>query len=63
MDPLAENLWQLQFPLKLLGANMQRHVSVVRLGSGEVDIHSTGPFTEEDVSGISALGRVGTGQN
>ena len=59
MDHLAENLWQLQFPLKFLGANAQRHVTVIRLGSGEVVIHSTGPFTKENVDEISALGRVG----
>lgn len=59
MDHLAENLWQLQFPLKLLGANMQRHVTIIRLRSGEVVVHSTAPFTPPDVAAISALGRVG----
>ncbi len=59
MDHLADNLWQLQFPLKLLGANMQRHVTVIRLHSGEMVVHSTGPFTPPDVAAISALGRVG----
>ena len=59
MEPLAENLWQLQFPLKLLGANMQRHVTVIRLRSGAVVVHSTGPFAPADVAAISALGRVG----
>lgn len=38
---------------------MQRHVAVIRLGSGEVVVHSTGPFAKEDVDEISALGRVG----
>ncbi len=59
MEQLAENLWQLQFPLKLLGANMQRHVTVIRLGSGAVVVHSTGPFGPADVAAISAFGRVG----
>lgn len=59
MENLAENLWQLQFPLTLLGANMQRHVTVIRLSSGAVVIHSTGPFAPADVAAISALGRVG----
>ncbi len=59
MEPLAENLWQLPFPLKLLGANMQRHVAVIRLRSGAVVVHSTGPFAPADVAAISALGRVG----
>ena len=45
MQQLAENLWHLQFPLKVLGANVQRHVAVVRLESGEIVVHSTAPFT------------------
>ena len=59
MERLAENLWHLQYPLRLLGANMQRHVVVIRLGSGEVVVHSTGPFTPADVAAIISLGHVG----
>ncbi len=59
MDQLAENLWQLQFPLKVLGANIQRNVTLIRLRSGAVVVHSTGPFSPTDVAAISALGRVG----
>ncbi len=58
MESLAENLWHLQFPLKLLGANMQRHVAVIRLRSGEIVVHSTGPFSPEDVEDIAGLGPV-----
>ncbi len=59
MEKIAENLWHLQYPLRLLGANMQRHVVVVRLATGEIVVHSTGPFTPADVAAVSALGRVG----
>ena len=59
MQPLAENLWHLQYTLKLLGADMQRHVAVMRLSSGQVVVHSTGPFSSQDVAGINALGPVG----
>lgn len=59
MQPIAENLWHLQYPLKLLGADLQRHVTVMRLASGQVVIHSTGPFTPQDVADINALGPVG----
>ena len=59
MEQVAENLWSLQFPLRLLGANMQRHVTIIRLESGAVVVHSTGPFTKADVDAVSALGRVG----
>ena len=58
MQPLAENLWHLQYPLKLLGADMQRHVAILRLSSGQVAIHSTGPFTPRDIADINALGPV-----
>ncbi len=56
MKQLAENLWLLRYPLTLLGADLNRNVTVMRLGSGELVIHSTGPFTPEDVAAISALG-------
>ena len=59
MDQLAENVWHLQYPLKLLGADMQRHVAVMRLCSGQVVVHSTGPFTPQEIAGINALGPVG----
>ena len=59
MEQLAENLWHLQYTLKLLGADMQRHVAVMRLSSGQAVIHSTGPFTSQDIADINALGPVG----
>ena len=59
MKPLAENLWVLPYPLRLLGADFRRMVTVVRLGSGQLAIHSTGPFTAAEVAAISGLGRPG----
>ena len=59
MEQLTDNLWHLQYTLKLLGADMQRHVAVMRLASGQLVIHSTGPFTPQDVADINALGPVG----
>lgn len=59
MTPLAENLWVLPYPLRLLGADFRRMVTVVRLRSGELVIHSTGPFTSGDVATISRLGKPG----
>ncbi|WP_395753620.1 hypothetical protein [Prosthecobacter sp.] len=57
--PLAENVWLMGYPLKLLGADLRRNVTVIRLRSGKVVIHSTGPFSAEDVAGIRALGEPG----
>lgn len=59
MKPIAENLWMLTYPLKMLGADLQRNVTVIRLRSGRLVIHSTGPFAPEDVAGIRALGEPG----
>ncbi len=57
--PIAENLWLLAYPLKMLGADLRRNVTVIRLRSGKLVIHSTGPFTPEDVAAIRALGEPG----
>lgn len=56
MHPLAENLWLLPYPLRMLGADLRRNVAVIRLRSGDLVIHSTGPFTPEDAAAVRALG-------
>ncbi len=58
-QPLAENLWLLTYPLKMLGADLRRNVTLIRLRSGKVVIHSTAPFSPEDVAAIRALGEAG----
>ena len=57
MKTIGENLWLLTYPLKRLGADLQRHVSVIRLAAGEIVLHSSAPFTPEDIAEISALGQ------
>ena len=59
MNSVAENLWTLQYPLTILGAHVNRTVTVIRLSSGKLVIHSTGPFSPEDVAAIHALGEPG----
>ncbi len=56
---LAENLWLLAYPLKMLGADLRCNVTLIRLRSGKMIIHSTAPFSPEDVSAIRALGEPG----
>ena len=56
MKQLADNLWFLQYELSLLGADLHRNVTVMRLASGDLVIHSTGPFTAQDVAAIRAEG-------
>ena len=58
-QPLAENLWLLAYPLKMLGADSRRNVTLIRLRSGKLVIHSTAPFSPEDVAAIRNLGEPG----
>jgi hypothetical protein len=57
MKEVAENLWVLPYSLRLFGGDLRRVVTIVRLRSGALVIHSTGPFTPEDVAGIVRLGK------
>jgi hypothetical protein len=43
----------------MLGADLRRNVTLVRLRSGKLLIHSTAPFLAEDVAAIHALGEPG----
>jgi hypothetical protein len=56
MQSLAENLWIQSFPFSMLGGHQGRVVTVLRLVSGNLIIHSTAPFTAADVAEIEALG-------
>jgi hypothetical protein len=56
---LDENLWLLSFPLKLLGLDLRRNVTVIRLNSGKLVIHSSAPFSAQDIEEIAALGQPG----
>lgn len=53
---LAPDLWMMTFPLVVLGIDLQRNVTILRLSSGKLLIHSTAPFNELDVSMIRELG-------
>jgi hypothetical protein len=57
LQKLAENLWSISYPLKLLGADIRKNVTVIRLQSGRLLIHSSGPFTPSDQTAIRALGQ------
>jgi hypothetical protein len=59
MQPVAENIWMKRFPLSFLGGKQGRVVTVIRLATKELIIHSTGPFTRTDVAEIEALGKAG----
>lgn len=59
LQPIAENLWLQHFPLSVLGTQHGRNVTVIRLSSGKVVVHSMAPFTADDVEEIRALGPTG----
>lgn len=59
LQPVCENLWLMAYPLRMLGSDLRRNVTIIRLQSGKLIIHSTAPFTAEDVSAIRALGEPG----
>ncbi len=58
-QPVAENLWLLQYPLSMLGAPIGRIVTIIRLESGKLVIHSTALFKAEEVATIKELGEPG----
>ena len=59
MKAIADNLWIKLYPLSMLGGHQGRVVTIIRLASGQLIIHSTGPFTRADVGEIEALGTPG----
>lgn len=56
MNPIAPGLWTLRYPLKVLGTDHGRTVTVIRLSSGKLIIHSMAPFTAQDLEAIRHLG-------
>lgn len=58
MQALAENIWWCGYPLKALGVDFRRNVTVVRLSNGDLVVHSTAPFAPADVAEIRKAGPV-----
>jgi glyoxylase-like metal-dependent hydrolase (beta-lactamase superfamily II) len=59
METIADNLWIMRYPLQILGENHGRVVTVIRLNSGKLILHSTGPFTTDDIGALQRLGEPG----
>ena len=53
---LADDVVVMSFPLRFLGIEFGRNVTLLRLSDGRVVIHSTAPFAETDVAAIRAFG-------
>jgi len=59
MQKLADNIWLFPHPLKILGVDIRRNVTVIRLPSGRLVIHSTAKFSEAEIDEIRGLGEPG----
>lgn len=55
---LAENLWELNRPLKAPGLRIDHRMSVLRLASGDLLVHSPVELDETLVTALTALGQV-----
>lgn len=58
MEPLAENLWTSAQPLRFLGIETGTRMTVARLASGGLFVHSPGPLDPETHAYVDALGPV-----
>lgn len=53
---IATDVAVMQFPLRALGIDFGRNVTLLRLRDGRLAIHSTAPFTPEDAAAIRRFG-------
>lgn len=57
LEKLDADVWLLSYPLNLLGMDIRRTTTVLRLADSQVLIHSTAPFAEAEVIAIRELGQ------
>jgi hypothetical protein len=53
---IADDVVVMAFPFRVFGIDFKRNVTLLRLGDGRLVIHSTAPFTEEDITAIRKFG-------
>ncbi len=56
---LCPNVWTMAFPLKIAGVDIRRVVTILRLSTGRLIVHSTAPFAPGDIAAIRKLGEPG----
>jgi len=59
LEDIGQDIWIQRHPLGMLGCQMGRVVTLVRLRSGQVVIHSTANFGSADIAEIRELGEPG----
>ena len=58
LQPVATNIWVIDFPLRVGGLHLGTRTTVVRLASGGLWLHSPGPLQPDQLTAVSALGPV-----
>ena len=53
---IADDVMLISFPWRTLGIDFRRNVTLLRLADGRVVVHSTAPFTQQDVAVIRRFG-------
>jgi len=56
---IADDVVVMSFPWRVFGIDFARNVTLLRLRDGRVVIHSTAPFTPEDIAAIRRFGEPG----
>ena len=59
LKSIVPEVWMMSFPLMTLGVDLQRNVTILRLASKKLIVHSTAPFSADDVASIRQLGEPG----
>ncbi len=58
LNLVAENIWEINHPLKLAGMNLGHRMTVIRLRNGDLFIHSPAPLEDALFSELNSLGKV-----
>src|SRR5437763_16787267 len=53
---IADDVMLISFPWRTLGIDFRRNVTLLRLADGRVVVHSTAPFTQQDIAAIRRFG-------
>jgi hypothetical protein len=53
---ISDDVVLMSFPWRTLGIDFRRNVTLLRLSDGRLVIHSTAPFTDQDIAAIRAFG-------
>jgi hypothetical protein len=53
---ITDDVLLMSFPWRALGIDFRRNVTLLRLADGRVVVHSTAPFTEQDIAAIRRFG-------